>query len=439
MKKTILLAALSLMLAASSVSAQGVQVIADGTPVSFDTPPTVVNDRVMIPLRAVGEALGAAVTWDEETQSANVYRHGTVQTVTIGSQQATIYREGASAAVTMDTAPYTVNDRTMVPARFLAEGFGAQVDWDEDSQTVTITPKQQTVMTVNGFNITEGLFNYALSANMSKLMQKNAQRELTQAEIEELLRQAVTETEEALTQTFAPQSTAQKEGITVSTEDLLATLGASSESAIEQTANILLPYGICRHEFSDLLQAQTASNLLFQTICDRLTTEQLKDFYEKNYITAKHILLTTANLTPEKQAEKKAVAEQIAKQLKQGASFDSLMKEYSEDPGLAQFPDGYTFTAGEMVSEFETAAFALSENQISPVIETSYGYHIIQRLPLEKKTEQELEELRTTMAQQEMMKLVDQADVTLNQTFLQSLNLWERYLISATVAQAANQ
>lgn len=439
MKKTVLLAALSLMLAAPSVSAQGVQVIADGTPVSFDTPPTVVNDRVMIPLRAVGEALGAAVTWDEETQSANVYRHGTVQTITIGSQQATIYREGTSAAVTMDTAPYTVNDRTMVPARFLAEGFGAQVDWDEDSQTVTITPKQQTVMTVNGFNITEGLFNYALSANMSKLMQKNAQRELTQVETEELLRQAVTETEEALTQTFAPQSTAQKEGITVSTEDLLATLGASSESAIEQTANILLPYGICRHEFSDLLQAQTASNLLFQTICDRLTTEQLKDFYEKNYITAKHILLTTANLTPEKQAEKKAVTEQIAKQLKQGASFDSLMKEYSEDPGLAQFPDGYTFTAGEMVSEFETAAFALSENQISPVIETSYGYHIIQRLPLEKKTEQELEELRTTMAQQEMMKLVDQADVTLNQTFLQSLNLWERYLISATVAQTANQ
>ena len=60
--------------------------------------------------------------------------------------------------------------------------------------------------------------------------------------------------------------------------------------------------------------------------------------------------------------------------------FDELMNANSEDTGLAANPDGYTFTAGEMVEPFETATRALSPGQISDIVESDYGYHIILRL-----------------------------------------------------------
>ena len=58
------------------------------------------------------------------------------------------------------------------------------------------------------------------------------------------------------------------------------------------------------------------------------------------------------------------------------------MNANSEDTGLAANPDGYAFTTGEMVQEFEDATRALEPGQISGLVESSYGYHIILRLPL---------------------------------------------------------
>ena len=111
------------------------------------------------------------------------------------------------------------------------------------------------------------------------------------------------------------------------------------------------------------------------------------------YMSCKHILILTrdaegAELTDEQKAEKQAKAQELYEQFAaisdQAAlvqKFDELMNEYSEDTGLPYNPDGYTFTSGEMVAEFETATKELEEYAVSEPVESSYGYHIILRLP----------------------------------------------------------
>lgn len=117
---------------------------------------------------------------------------------------------------------------------------------------------------------------------------------------------------------------------------------------------------------------------------------------QNGYITADHILLATQDaatgeaLSDEEIAAKKALAEELAEKLSSytgedlSAYFASLADEYSEDPGRASYPAGYTFTAGSMVQEFEDAAYALAEGEVSGIVESQFGYHILLRLPLDE-------------------------------------------------------
>ena len=77
--------------------------------------------------------------------------------------------------------------------------------------------------------------------------------------------------------------------------------------------------------------------------------------------------------------ENRALAEDILARLQNGEDFDTLMNEYSEDTGLIYNPDGYYFFRGEMEETFEAASFALEEGEMSGIVESSYGYHIILR------------------------------------------------------------
>lgn len=150
------------------------------------------------------------------------------------------------------------------------------------------------------------------------------------------------------------------------------------------------------------------SNYLYQNLYELYNTEGSALYAsdedlavyaaDQNYITADHILLSTKDLTTgealtdEQKAEKKALAEEIKQKLdacegdidELTALFQELADQYSEDPGRESHPTGYTFTTGSMVQEFEDAAYALSEGEVSEIVESSFGYHILLRLPLDK-------------------------------------------------------
>lgn len=125
--------------------------------------------------------------------------------------------------------------------------------------------------------------------------------------------------------------------------------------------------------------AYKAKHILLKTVD---TSKPIKD--EDGNATGEYEKLDDATV-----AEKKALAEDILSQLQAAddkeALFDELMKQYSEDTdssGNLNSPDGYEAQSGQMVPAFEEAALALQPGEISGIVESPYGYHIILRLPI---------------------------------------------------------
>ncbi|MFC1462466.1 peptidylprolyl isomerase [Verrucomicrobiota bacterium] len=97
-------------------------------------------------------------------------------------------------------------------------------------------------------------------------------------------------------------------------------------------------------------------------------------------IHARHILLATGNMTEARKARRREEAEEIRRELLNGANFAEMAKKRSDCPSKRKGGDLGTFRMGMMVPDFEAAAFNQKENEIGPVVETKFGYHIIQVL-----------------------------------------------------------
>lgn len=113
---------------------QRIRVNLNGQMLRFDEQPFLQDDRTLVPLRAIFEALGIQVKWEEETGTITAMKNSTTVVLKIGEIQA--YKNGAE--LTLDVPAILKNDRTFVPVRFIAESFDLTVDWDENTQTVSI-------------------------------------------------------------------------------------------------------------------------------------------------------------------------------------------------------------------------------------------------------------------------------------------------------------
>lgn len=97
--------------------------------------PVIVNNRTLLPVRAVVEAMGGSVEWDGNSRTVVLKKNTDTIQLKIDSYTALLNNEEH----TLDTVPIIINDRTMLPIRFIAESFDFNVEWNEENQQVIIT------------------------------------------------------------------------------------------------------------------------------------------------------------------------------------------------------------------------------------------------------------------------------------------------------------
>jgi len=119
-----------------------ITVTLNGEKIEFDVPPQIIDNRTMVPMRAIFEAMGATVDWNETIQWISARREDTTVGMMIGDRE--IIVNGRS--IELDVPPMIVDNRTLVPVRAVAESFDAEVEWDAATQTVIITVVQRIVL-----------------------------------------------------------------------------------------------------------------------------------------------------------------------------------------------------------------------------------------------------------------------------------------------------
>lgn len=119
----------------SDVSAQKpIEVFVDGSKLHFDVQPQLIDGRTMVPLRPIFEALLAEITWDDSTGTVTATKENHVILLTIGKKN--LFIDGIPKE--MDIAPILMDNRTLIPVRFVAEALDCIVTWNATENTVSI-------------------------------------------------------------------------------------------------------------------------------------------------------------------------------------------------------------------------------------------------------------------------------------------------------------
>lgn len=197
------------------------------------------------------------------------------------------------------------------------------------------------------------------------------------------------------------------------------------------------------------LKAQLTKDITIQNFKNnfdkntKITEEEMKKYYDehkKTYVDdevrASHILISTVDpktkkpVSDDKKKEAKKKAEQVYEKVKSGQDFAKLAKEYSDDGSASNGGDLGFFSKGQMVPEFEKAAFGMDKDQVSNIVETQFGYHII-KVTDKKHKEYTFDEVKDNIKQnllyekykQEVKKLTDKAKIETNEKEALKINV----------------
>lgn len=118
-----------------ALSADQIKVFADGNQLQFDVAPVIENGRTLVPVRAIFESLGATVSWDSKTNTVIAFKDKLKISLPIGKTTATV----GNAINTLEVPAKIINNRTLVPLRFISEALGSTVSWNGTLKLITIT------------------------------------------------------------------------------------------------------------------------------------------------------------------------------------------------------------------------------------------------------------------------------------------------------------
>lgn len=183
--KRILLMLIISMLVSTGVLASGqeITITIDGAPLQTDSPARIVNDRTLVPVRAIFEAMGAKVDWDENTRTVIGTRGNDKILLQIQNTKASLNGRN----ITLESPPIIIDSRTFVPVRFIAESLGADVGWDATNRNVIINNKNNDINNTADFNELEvlklvnierskvGLHKLEMSSQLSTLARMKSQ------------------------------------------------------------------------------------------------------------------------------------------------------------------------------------------------------------------------------------------------------------------------
>jgi peptidyl-prolyl cis-trans isomerase C len=198
---------------------------------------------------------------------------------------------------------------------------------------------------------------------------------------------------------------------------------APSEEAFNRQ---LKAVGITAEEF----QKQVVDQAVCEEVIERevragitVSAAQVRKFYDDNparfeqpeMARVRHVLLSDRDaetgqpLPPDQLRARRTLAESIRDRARKGDDFSALVKEFSEDKASKERDGEYTFPRGQMVPEFEAASFSLGVGQVSDVVETRYGFHVIklvEKIPPQRAEFAKVEErIRQGLVLQEVARL----------------------------------
>jgi hypothetical protein len=144
MKKILLMLVVCVLCISSTVLAGNVNVQLNGKNVDFTdnegnkVEAQIINSRTMVPMRKIFELLGASIEWNGGNQTVLATKDDISIKLQIGNEIAEVIRAGKTEKVKLDSMPVIVNNRTLVPLRFISESLEKQVGWDAQNQTAII-------------------------------------------------------------------------------------------------------------------------------------------------------------------------------------------------------------------------------------------------------------------------------------------------------------
>ncbi|MBP3448100.1 MAG: peptidylprolyl isomerase [Clostridia bacterium] len=337
-----------------------------------------VGDTLYVPLRAVNEGFGYQIIWNDDRSidlTATILQDPVLKKM---EYQAPPVPKACSFVAYMDELTIRVNgvafetphflfrDRTYVPLSFFRNVMNCHVYEGTSNGVVKIyspdyvTFGENDAFYYDGQMLTKEQYQDARTFIMHAIGGNAMSSEIAEQELTYLKAGAI------LGDKIVGDKNFQSFYETNKMDAFLDTLNLSDRDLVKNT---LLKYIFYQYEIND------ENAMAYYSPSEEELSAQLASTPYKNghWMKAKHILIPK---TQDDSGLKKA--EELLKKLQKNPSdFDKLMAEHSQDPGSNAYPDGYLFREGDMVTEFYEGALPLKKGELSEIVESQYGYHII--------------------------------------------------------------